>query len=136
MRTPVMTGAGMVLLNAALAYSLMQVFGVAGIALATTIVGFLNVGLLVWLLRRSLEQLEVGRLVAGALRIGLATVVAMALWWLAMRANLPGLAPGRFAEALRLFLGGGLAVGAYLAVCLALRVDEIRLLRSMVRRSN
>jgi putative peptidoglycan lipid II flippase len=136
MRTPVITGVAMVALNAALAYLLMPVLGVAGIALATTVVGLVNVGLLLWLLRGSLGHLELTRLLAGALRIVPATALAMALWWVVMQAGLPGLGAGRLAEALHLVCAAGVAAAAYLAVCLALRVDEIGLLRSLGRRSS
>jgi putative peptidoglycan lipid II flippase len=135
MRTPVATGAGMVGLNAVLAYVLMRAFGVAGIAMATTVVSFVNVGLLLWLLGRSLHQLDVRPLLSDLLRTGAACAVAMGVWALVMRMSLP-VAIGRFDEALRLLTAGAAAAAVYLGACVALRVEGVGLLRSMLRRSS
>ncbi|MDR7420232.1 MAG: murein biosynthesis integral membrane protein MurJ [Armatimonadota bacterium] len=133
MRTPVATGAGMVVLNALLAAVLMWVLGVAGIAAATSIVSFINVGLLLWLLRASLGGLEGQRIIAGLARVVLATVLAMVVWWIVMRTGLP-LPLGRAAEAVHLVVAGGLASAVYLGACVALRVEEVDLLRALLRR--
>jgi putative peptidoglycan lipid II flippase len=135
MRTPVATGAGMVGLNAILAFILMRAFGVAGIALATTVASFVNIGLLLWLLRRGLERLEGRRMLSDLLRVAGATVLAMGVWWLLYRAGVPAGA-GRFDEALRLLVAAGAAALTYLAACVALRVEGVGLLRSMISRAS
>jgi putative peptidoglycan lipid II flippase len=135
MRTPVATGAGMVALNAALAYALMRAFGVAGIALATAIVSFVNMGLLLWLLRRHLDPLGGRRILAGAVRVGLATGLAMIVWWLVMRIPVWGVLPGGAGEAARLALAAGAGAAVYLIGCVVLRVEEVELLRALLRRS-
>ncbi len=134
MRTPVATGAWMVALNAILAYVFMRAWGATGIALATAVVSFVNVGLLFWLLRRSLGLLEGRRLVGTTLRIGLATAVAIGAGRAASQVGLSIVRLGRFTDAF--VLAGVVAVAAivYLAACLALRVGEVDLLRRMVRR--
>ena len=133
MRTPVTIGAAMVALNAALAYTLMSVLSVAGIALATAIVAFVNLALLLALLRRSLGSLDGRRIAWTAARVAVATLVAVAAGWWVLRAGPwhPAGWPGQL-----LALGIALAVAAiiYLGVCILLRVEEVGLLRDVLRR--
>ncbi|MGQ0569874.1 MAG: murein biosynthesis integral membrane protein MurJ [Armatimonadota bacterium] len=134
MRTPVATGAGMVVLNAGLVYAFMRVWGVAGIALATAVVSFVNAGLLFGLLSRGLGSLE-GRRIAGVIaRVAPAAALAIGVWWIVMYIGLPLLGPGQLADALLLAIGAGAGAITYLAVCHILRVGELGLLRSLVRR--
>jgi putative peptidoglycan lipid II flippase len=134
MRTPVLTGAGMVGLNAVLAVAFMRLWGVAGIALATAIVSFVNVGLLLILLNRALGSIEGRRIASAAVRIGAATAVSLAAWGLFMRVGLDGHAAGQPVSALVLAGAAGLAAVAYLVVCRVLRVEELDLLQSLFRR--
>jgi putative peptidoglycan lipid II flippase len=134
MRTPVATGAGMVGLNALLAYAFMRAWGVAGIALATTIVSFINMGLLLWLLRRSLGPLGGRNILSGALRIALVTALAMVVWSLVMRVAGGALPNGRLSDVLVLAAAAGSAAVTYLAGCLLLRVEGISFLRALIRR--
>lgn len=134
MRTPVLTGAWMVGLNAVLAFTFMRLWGVAGIALATAIVSFVNVGLLLILLNRALGSLEARRIASAAVRIGAATAVSLAVWGLVMRVGLGWLAGGQLMFGLVLAASAGLAALVYLGVCLVLRVEELDLLRSLLRR--
>ncbi len=134
MRTPVAVGGGMVLLNALLAYALMAELGVPGIALATAIVAFVNAGLLIVVLSRTLGSLEGGRIAGTAARTGIATAIAVAIGWWVMRLDLLALGHGRLEDGVRLAGGIGAAAILYLAVCLVLRVDEMGLIRDLVRR--
>ncbi len=134
MRTPVAVGGVMVVLNAALAYTLMQALGVAGIATASAIVAFINVGLLLAILRRGLGPLEGARIARSALRTGLATAVAVGAAWWVMRLAPDALGQGSLQEAARLGAAMAAAAVVYLAACLALRVDEMKLLRDLLRR--
>ncbi|MGQ0550157.1 MAG: murein biosynthesis integral membrane protein MurJ [Armatimonadota bacterium] len=135
MRTPVAIGAVMVVLNAALAYALMRTLGVVGIALASAIVAFVNVGLLLAIQHRTLGPIDGARIARAALRTGLATALAVGVAWWVMRLGIGALGQGSLQEAAR--LGAGLASAAilYLGACLVLRVDEVRLLRDLVRRT-
>lgn len=134
MRTPVATGAWMVALNAILAYAFMRVWGVTGIALATAVVSFVNVGLLFWLLRQTLGPLEGRRLLGTSVRIGMATAVAIGAVWAASRAGLFAVRLGRFTDVSTLAVMIGAATVIYLAACLVLRVDEMNLLRRLAHR--
>lgn len=126
MRTPVRVGALMVPANAVLDGLLMQRWGHVGIALATSVVSTLNVGILLYLLRRRLGSLEGRRLGQTAVRALLAALVAAAVAWLA--AQLPLGSVGRLGAVLG---GAGLA---YLAVSALLRSEELEVLLGLVRR--
>lgn len=134
MRTPVRTGAGMVALNAALAYAFMQVWGAAGIALAATVVGATNVGLLLLLLRRKVGALGSRELLASAVRVAVAAAAALAAWWVLMPGATAVLRPWRFAWAAGLAVGAAAAAATYLGLCLALRVEEARRLAAALLR--
>lgn len=131
MVTPVRIGAAMVILNAVLDYILMQVWGVVGIALATSIVSVVNVALLLWNLRRRLGRIDGGRIASTSLRTGTAALVA-------------GLLMAAVAEAVRpvglagqsLQVGAAAVVGAlvYLGACRVLRVQELRVALDLLRR--
>lgn len=134
-RTPVAVGAVMVAVNAVLALVLMRPLGVAGIALASGLVAFANVGVLLVLLARTLGGLEGGRAAATALRAGVAAAAAV-VGARAVLAVLPdglGLA-GEAGRAAALAAALGAAALVYLAGCAALRVEEMALLRELLRR--
>src|SRR2546428_13748823 len=76
MATPVRIGVAMVIANAVLDYLLMQVWGVVGIAVATSIVSATNVVLLLWHLRRRLGRVDGRRIASTSLRTGTAAVAA------------------------------------------------------------
>ncbi|MDR7521090.1 MAG: murein biosynthesis integral membrane protein MurJ [Armatimonadota bacterium] len=133
MRTPVATGSGMVALNAVLAYAFMRVWGPAGIALASAMVAFVNVGVLLAILSRRLGALEGRRTVAQALRTGTATVLAVGAAWAIVHVGVP-VPADRAGEAAVLVAAAGAAGLVYLAACARLRVEEIGLLRSLLRR--
>jgi putative peptidoglycan lipid II flippase len=135
MRTPVLTGAGMVGLNAVLAVVFMRLWGVAGIALATAVVTFVNVGVLLVRLQRALGSMDARRIASTAARVGLASGVALGVWGLIMRMGAGWLAGGDLALALGLCVAAGLAALVYLRVCGLLGVEELDLLRVLVRRS-
>lgn len=135
MATPVRVGTVMIVLNAALDYALMLVLGAPGIALATAIVATVNVGTLLWLLRRRLRQIDGTRIAVTAARTGAAAAaagVAMAVLasWMASMVDLARLG-GQLLQV-------GVAVGAggvlYLVVCRLLRVEELRVARTLLSR--
>lgn len=134
MRTPVVVGAVMVFLNAVMTYAFMRTMGVAGIALASAVVAFVNVGLLLWMLSRDLGPLDARRIVDTAGRVLPAAAISVWVgWMIAQRA----LADGHIAERADLLVltaGAGAAVFAYLVACSLLRVEELTLLRGLLRR--
>ncbi|HEV8352812.1 MAG TPA: murein biosynthesis integral membrane protein MurJ [bacterium] len=134
MATPVRVGVGMVALNAVLDYLLMRIFGVAGIALATSLVATINIGTLLWLLRRRLAGIDGVRLVRTVLRAGTAAGAAGAVM-VATSAALRGVIGGGPLSALAIQVGGAAVAGlaAYVAACVLLRVDELRTIRDLLR---
>ncbi|HLW47238.1 MAG TPA: murein biosynthesis integral membrane protein MurJ [bacterium] len=130
MRTPVKVGLYMVALNALGDFVLMRWFGALGIALATSIVAFTNVGLLMWILRRRLGRLDGSALASTAGRTGLAALCLAGVIAAVLRLAAHTVSTGRLSGALIVLLvatGAGSAV--YLLVCRVLGVRELRLLR-------
>ncbi len=136
MATPVRIGGMMIILNAILDYFLMQVFGVPGIALATAIVGHINVAVLWWVLRRRLGRLDGARLIRTVLRTGLAAAVAGGGMVL-LGARLPVVIlatrlSGQFVQVGLAALGGA---AIYLVACRLLGVEELAMVWTIFRRS-
>ena len=130
MRTPVYVGLYMVVLNAAGDFILMQWFGALGIALATSIVAFANVGLLMWILRRRLGRLDGSALASTAWRTGLAALCLAGVVALVLRLASGVVAPGRLSGALLVLIAAtGAGSLVYLGLCRVLGVRELRLLR-------
>ena len=128
-RTPVIIGALSMVVNVVLNLILMQFLAHAGLALATALSAWLNVGLLAWILhRRGHLQVDdrlrrrLGRILPAALIMG------AVLWWLAaaLSAWFAGGEAWR-AAALAVLVAGGLAVFAAAALGLgAVRLEELR----------
>jgi putative peptidoglycan lipid II flippase len=134
MRTPVAIGVAMVGLNAILDYVLMRAMGVAGIALATALVTFVNVALLIAALRRRVGGLDGRRAAVTAVRVIVATGAALGAAILVLR--FVHAEPGSTALHRLLVLGTGMGTAAitYLAACVLLRVEELSLLKDLIRR--
>ncbi|HKX16901.1 MAG TPA: murein biosynthesis integral membrane protein MurJ [bacterium] len=129
-RTPVKVGLYMVGLNALGDYLLMQWFGHLGIALATSIVAFANVAVLVWILRRRLGRLDGSALASTTIRTGIAAICMTAAMAAVLRAGPHAVSTARLTGALAVLLAATAAGGlVYLGVCRLLGVRELRLLR-------
>lgn len=134
MRTPVTIGVAMVGLNAILDYVLMRVMGVAGIALATALVTFVNVALLIAALRRRVGGLDGRRAAVTAVRVIIATGAALGAAILVLRVVQAGPASTTLHQLFVLGTGMGTAAITYLAACVLLRVEELSLLKDLIRR--
>ncbi len=134
MRTPVVIGALMVALNAALAAVLMRVAGAPGIALAAAIVSWANVALLLFLLRPVLGGLDGREGAATAGRVCLAAAVAIGAGYAFASAAVPDLRLRGWDDLQALAAAGVGSVLLYLAACRLLRVEELGLLRQLLRR--
>jgi peptidoglycan biosynthesis protein MviN/MurJ (putative lipid II flippase) len=106
---------------------------VAGIALSTALVTFVNVALLIGALRRRVGGLGGRRAVATAARVIAAAGIALAAAVIALRLA-PADAATTLARVVRLTAALGTFLVCYLAACVALRVEELGLLRDLVRR--
>jgi putative peptidoglycan lipid II flippase len=129
-RTPVHVGIYMVALNAVGDFLLMQWFGHLGIALATSIVAFANVGVLLWILRRRLGRLDGTALASTAARTGVAAVCLAGAMVLILGAGPHLVSTAHLGGALAVLLAAtGVGAVVYLGACRALGVRELRLLR-------
>ena len=130
---PTGVAVGTLALNAVLDVSLYRV-GIWGIPLATSLANIVGAGLLLFLLRRRVGAVDVGRVAgviarvtAGSIALG---AVAFGVWY-ALDAAL-----GRSVGAQIVSLGVSLALGlmAYLGACRILQVRELDVLRETVSR--
>jgi putative peptidoglycan lipid II flippase len=124
----------MIVLNAAGNWLLLRWFGYLGISLCTSVVSIANVGVLLWLLRGRLGRLggrEIGRT---AVRTAIASAALAAAMLITLRL-VGGVVSTVHLGGAVVQLGAALLVGGavYLAVCAALGVREIELLRAFSR---
>ncbi|HJW74771.1 MAG TPA: murein biosynthesis integral membrane protein MurJ, partial [Thermoleophilia bacterium] len=121
-------------LNALLDWALYRPLGVGGIVLSTSIVSAFNFVALLWLMRRQIDRVDGRRIARATAKMAVGTaalaVVSYALW-----ESLQGFAEGGFAQLLVtvvvVFAAGGLV---YLAAARLLHVEELGVLRTLVRR--
>jgi putative peptidoglycan lipid II flippase len=135
-RTPVRIGLYMIALNAVLDWVLMQWLGHTGIALATSVVAFVNVAWLLGVLRRRLGGVDGGAIVSTAVR----TMVAGVVLALVSLGTLRGM--GRVVDtatfsgaAVQLLTALAAGAAAYLGACVLLGVRELGLVRAFDRRN-
>ena len=132
-RTPVKVSVAAVGLNIVVSYGLMQVLGVGGLALGTTIALTVNMLVLIQLLRKKIGPMGFGRLAASLGRIGAATLLMGVVVWVVDRqlsAMLPG---GDRSLALRVVLGVVVGALTYILVALVGKLPEFREVRGVVR---
>jgi putative peptidoglycan lipid II flippase len=126
-RTPVAAAILAVVINSSLAFAFVGPLGLPGLALAIAIAAWVEAVILVWLLKRRLEGLDVMALIRVGVEAALGTAVAVAFGVFVMGSieTVIGRTPGRLA-----LTAEGIAVAAvfalaYLAVSLALRIPEL-----------
>lgn len=127
MATPVRIGAGMIALNAGLAYLFMRLWGASGIALASSVVATVNAAALLYHLRRRLGGVEGRQVASTTVRAGLAALLSALAMVAASRAAGSGALP-------QLLAGGGTGALAYVALARLLRVEELGGAWGMIRR--
>lgn len=133
-RTPVAVAAVAMVVNLAGCLLLIPLLGHAGIALASSLSAYVNVALLLLLLRRRVGRLGGRALAACALRLSIASIImggavhqARTLWFPPIGAGFAARA-----AALAAIIGGGLVV--YVVAAAALRAPELGELLQMRRR--
>ncbi len=130
MATPVRIGGVIVVLNAVLAYVLMRPLGVAGIALAASIVSVTNVGWLLWRLRTRMGRIDGRRIASTILRCGTAALAAGGVAAVLVPVVRPA---GLLGHTLQVGAVAGAGVLVYLAACHLLRGEELRAAWSLLR---
>jgi putative peptidoglycan lipid II flippase len=126
-RTPVAVSIATVLVNAGLNIALVQVIGYRGLALGTSLAALFNATVLLYLLHRQLEGLEVRRLLSSVARIAVATA-AMALAAVAANNALVVWLPGEAIalQAVRLAAAIGFAVAVLGGAAWLLHIREFK----------
>jgi len=125
----------MVVLNAALVYGLMGIWGHFGIALAASIVTTTNVVALAVLLRRRVGNLDGRRILALALRGTVAAAAAGGAAWIMARWFGALVPPISLAAQLAHVGAAGVAAAAiYVAACRVLAIEELGMVISLLRR--
>ena len=133
-RTPVRVGLAAMVLNVVLAVALMGPLAHVGLALASSVAGYLNLGLLLWSFTRKIGPLRGQDLLGSAGRTALATV-PVAVWCIALAWLWP-VAPRALVDAawLATAVAGGGAL--FMAASVLVRSPErAALLRSLPGRS-
>ena len=136
MHTPMWIGIGAMLVNVALSLVLFPRFGHVGIALGTTVAGWMNAGTLWWILMRRGEWRADGALETRLPRMFVAGLVMGAAVWLAGR-GLDGWLGAENLLAVKIaalagLVGGGVGVFALMALWLG-AVDTAAILRATRR---
>lgn len=121
-QTPVVISALFTVLSALLYSVLAPRYGVAGLSWGTVVVGWVQLGVLLYLVGRR-EGLEFSDLLTQISRVWLAALLAVGLGWVLLGA-LP-LPSGWWGAALSVTLGGSLSALLYLAFCIRLNVAEV-----------
>ena len=126
-RTPVAAAIIAVVVNTTLSVVLVGRFGLPGIGLAIAIGAWLEMAILLVLLRRRLSELSLGPIFLVAIRSLLASVVAAAVAF-ALRGGLALVGdaePSTLALLVRVVLVGGVGLGVYAVLAAALRIPEL-----------
>ena len=132
-RTPVIAAAVAMVVNVAACVLLIPLFDHAGVALASSIAAYVNVGLLLFLLRRHVGPLGGRRLLGSALRLSAATAIMGWVVAALRRLWFPAADAGFAVRALA--LGAIIAIGVvtYVAATALLRSPELGELRQLRR---
>jgi putative peptidoglycan lipid II flippase len=126
-RTPVAAGIIAVVVNTTLSVALAGPFGLPGIGLAIAIGAWLEMAILLVLLRRRLVELALGPIFLVGIRSLLATVIAAAVA-LALRGGLALVGeaePDKVSLLVRFVIVGGVGLGVYAVLAAALRIPEL-----------
>ncbi len=135
--TPVMVGFVSILGYLVVAVPFSQMLGVAALAFANTVQNSLHALILLVLLRMAIGSIHVRQMIPAVLKILLATVALVVVAWAVQY----GLAATQISflstntlvgQFITVILAGGLAVLAYLGLVLALKVEEIGLLKGAI----
>jgi putative peptidoglycan lipid II flippase len=124
--TPVVAGIVAVLVNTTLSVALAGRFGLPGIGLAIAIGAWLEMAILLVLIRGRVPELSLRPVFLVAIRALLATIVAAAVAF-ALRGGLVLIAdePGTLGLIVRLVVVGGAGLGVYAVLAAVLRIPEL-----------
>lgn len=126
-KTPVIISAISVAINVILNIILMRPLGYLGLALATSIAGWLNAVLLLWRLDKKIGPFDLENLFKTLSRIFLASLCTGLLVWVFFTLYQPNLGIASLSQrVLLVFVALGLGLLAYVSVCRFLNVRELQ----------
>jgi len=127
-RMPVALGVVSLIINLVLSLSLINVLGIAGLALANTVAALAEMVLLAWVLRSRLGGLDDQRILATTLKTVVASLaMAIGVWgFLNLTESMGSIVRG----VLGILFGGGVFFGA----AWLLRIEELRMMLAMIKR--
>ena len=127
-RTPVILGVIALLINLLMSLSLINVLGVTGLALSNTTAATIELVLLLILIRKRLGGLEDRRVLIGALKTALASIIMGAVVWAFLGA-------AHNASVIVRAIGGAIiGVGVFAVAAWLLKVEELHLLTGLIGR--
>ncbi len=109
--------------------------GFLGLAVGTSIVGIATMLLFLVLLQKRVGGLDLAGIARSVGRITVASFAAGGTSWIAGNALVSLLGKGKGGSVVTVLAAGGAGVVVYAALCLVLRVPELRTIRDMFRRS-
>jgi putative peptidoglycan lipid II flippase len=132
-RTPVKISVATVVVNVGLSYVFMQVLGVGGLALGTTVALTLNFFVLLYLLRRKIGPMGLGRLAGSLLRVaGASAVMGVVVWAVdyGLSRAIEGTASG---DAIRVVVGLTAGLLTYVFAAKLMKSPELAEVKDMMR---
>lgn len=132
--TPVIVGAVAIAINIALSITLVQIMQHRGLALAYSVAGIVNIILLIGILRLRLGNIDGGRIIRSlAISVGASGIMYLAVRGTVLQLqNLLNFAP-KMNELIMVVAGIGAGVLIYGVIVLIFRMEETRLVMSLVR---
>jgi putative peptidoglycan lipid II flippase len=127
-RTPVILGVIALIINLIMSLSLINVLGVTGLALSNTTAATIELVLLVVLIRKRLGGLEDRRVLIGALKTAVASIIMGAAVWGFLTAV------SGTSVIVRAFGGVIVGAGVFAIAAWLLRVEELRSITRLIRR--
>jgi putative peptidoglycan lipid II flippase len=132
-RTPVKISVATVAVSIGLSYGLMQVLGVGGLALGTTLALTMNFFVLLYLLHRKLGPIGLRTMGGSLLRVAAASLAMGVVVWAVDTALTQVVAETTAGNAARVVVGLGAGLGTYLLVAKLMRSPELAEVKDMAR---
>jgi len=116
-------------------YTRLAPTGFLGLAIGTSMVGIATMLLFLFLLQKRVGGLDLAGIARSVGRITVASFAAGGASWVAGNAMVSLLGRGKGGSLFTVLAAGGLGILVYAALCILLRVPELRTIREMFRRS-
>jgi len=133
MRTPVTISIATVVINIGLSYLFMQFLGVGGLALGTTVSLTINFFVLLYLLRRKIGPMGLGRMAGSLSRVAGASAAMGVVIWLMDRGLGRVFSAATAGFAVRVVAGAVVGIGVFLVAAWLLRSPELAEVKDMFR---